>query len=109
MPAFLLVFGAVGPTGLYLPSIWASLWTAMSSLMQAIGAILCGWVIDRFGRKWPASASATLTLVRTAVQYTAVSRGSLMAGKMISGLGIGAVLAVATTYIAEVCATTVPY
>jgi hypothetical protein len=31
MPGFALVFGAVAADGtLYIPSIWASLWTAMS-------------------------------------------------------------------------------
>ena len=102
MPAFLLYFGEIGPTGPYLPSIWTSLWTAMSNLMQAVGAIICGWVIDRLGRKWPGCGASALTLVGTAVQYTALSRASLMAGKMVSGLGIGATMVVATTYIGEV-------
>ncbi|KIV99228.1 uncharacterized protein PV09_09092 [Verruconis gallopava] len=102
MPAFLLYFGDKGPKGLYLPSVWSSLWTAMSSLTQAIGAIICGWVIDKLGRKWPASFSAGLTLAGTAVQYTATTRPGLMAGKMVSGFGIGAVVAIATTYIGEI-------
>lgn len=42
MPAFLLYFGSMGTTGPYLPSIWTSLWTAMSVLMQAVGAITNG-------------------------------------------------------------------
>ncbi|KAK1512475.1 maltose permease MAL61 [Colletotrichum costaricense] len=102
MPSFLLYFGEIGPTGPYLPSIWTSLWTAMSSLTQALGAILVGFVSDRYGRKWPSCAAAILTLVGAAVQYIAVPRATLMGGKMISGLGIGAVMATATTYIGEV-------
>ncbi|KAJ0329938.1 hypothetical protein COL5a_003767 [Colletotrichum fioriniae] len=101
MPSFLLYFGEIGPTGPYLPSIWTSLWTAMSSLTQALGAILVGFVSDRYGRKWPSCAAAILTLVGAAVQYIAVPRATLMGGKMISGLGIGAVMATATTYIGE--------
>ncbi|KAI8200944.1 MFS transporter fmqE [Colletotrichum sp. SAR 10_65] len=53
MPSFLLYFGDIGPTGPYLPSIWTSLWTAMSSLTQALGAILVGFIADRYGRKSP--------------------------------------------------------
>src|SRR4051794_20989830 len=98
MPSFLLYFGSIGPTGPFLPSIWTSLWTAMSGLCQAIGAIIIGLVADRFGRKWPACGAAALTLIGTAVQYTAHARGTLMAGKMVAGLGVGAILAVATTY-----------
>ncbi|KAF0321837.1 hypothetical protein GQ607_010971 [Colletotrichum asianum] len=101
MPSFLLYFGDIGPTGPYLPSIWTSLWTAMSSLTQALGAILVGFIADRYGRKWPSCAAAILTLIRAAVQYIAVQRATLMGGKMITGLGIGAVMATATTYISE--------
>ncbi|KXH53282.1 maltose permease MAL61 [Colletotrichum salicis] len=102
MPSFLLYFGEIGLTGPYLPSIWTSLWTAMSSLTQALGAILVRFVSDRYGRKWPSYGAAVLTLVGAAVQYVAVPRATLMGGKMISGLGIGAVMATATTYIGEV-------
>jgi MFS family permease len=103
MPSFLLYFGDIGPTGPYLPSIWTSLWTGMSSLMQAGGAIVVGWISDRWGRKWPSCAAAVLTLIGTAVQYIAVPRATLMGGKMITGLGVGAIMATATTYISEVC------
>lgn len=74
----------------------------MSSLMQAIGAIIAGWISVRLGRKWPACAGACLTLVGTALQYIAVARGTLLAGKMVSGLGIGCVYSIATTYAGEV-------
>lgn len=74
----------------------------MSGLCQAIGAIIIGLIADRLGRKWPACAATFLTLTGTAVQYTAHARGTLMAGKMIAGLGVGAILAVATTYASEV-------
>ncbi|KAJ0340955.1 hypothetical protein KNSL1_011324 [Colletotrichum chrysophilum] len=88
MPSFLLYFGDIGSTGPYLPSIWTSLWTAMSSLTQALGAILVGFIADRYGRKWPSCAAAILTLIGAAVQYIAVQRATLMGGKMITGLGI---------------------
>ncbi|KAF7530876.1 hypothetical protein G7054_g9419 [Neopestalotiopsis clavispora] len=102
MPAFLLYFGDMNASGPYLPSLWTSLWTAMSSLMQAIGAILAGWISARLGRKWPACAGACLTLVGTAIQYIATARGTLLAGKMVSGLGIGCVYSIATTYAGEI-------
>ncbi|KAF7550516.1 hypothetical protein G7Z17_g5674 [Cylindrodendrum hubeiense] len=76
MPSFLIYFGSMGPTGYYLPSIWTSLWTAMSALMQAFGAIANGWVTDRLGRN--------------------------ILQKMLSGVDIGALMAVATTYIGDV-------
>lgn len=102
MPAFFLYFGEIGPTGPYLPSIWTSLWTAMSALCQAIGAYCAGFLLDRVGRKWPAVGAGLITVVGTAVQYTSHTRGSLMAGKMVTGLGIGVAMATGTSYASEV-------
>ncbi|KAJ5114233.1 MFS general substrate transporter [Penicillium angulare] len=103
MPAFLLYFGSVDSAGSpYIPSIWTSLWNAMSLLCQAVGALFIGFFTDRFGRKWPACCAATLTIAGTAMQYYAESRGLLLGGKMINGFGIGAVTAVSTTYASEI-------
>lgn len=74
----------------------------MSALLQCIGAYLVGFVLDRFGRKWPAVAGGAFTVVGTAVQFTATSRGALLAGKMVNGFGIGAAMATATSYASEV-------
>jgi len=102
MPSFMLYFGEKGPEGLYLPSIWTSLWTAMASLTQAVGSITVGTISDKYGRKWPACCASIVTMIGTAVQFTAHSRGALMGGKMICGFGIGATLAMGITYLAEV-------
>ena len=106
MPSFFLYYGSIGPEGPYLPSIWTSLWVAMSSLAQAVGAFTIGYVTDRFGRKWPASAVSALTIAGTAVQYYSTNRGVLLGGKIINGFGIGASMAVATTYASEVSCLT---
>jgi MFS family permease len=102
MPAFFIFYGDIGPTGPYLPSIWTSLWTAMSALCQSLAAFVIGFFMDRYGRRWPACAAGALTMVGTAVQYTTSTRGALLAGKMVNGFGVGASLAVATSYASEV-------
>ncbi|KAH7139947.1 general substrate transporter [Dactylonectria estremocensis] len=102
MPSFFMYFGDVNETGFYLPSIWTSLWAAMSSLFQAVGAFSAGFLMDRFGRTWTGSALSALTIAGTAMQYVAKTRGLLLAGKMVNGLGIGAGMAIGITYASEV-------
>lgn len=103
MPGFELVFGAMtADHELYVPSIWASLWTAMSYLLQALGGFLIGFVSDRVGRKWPCVAASCLSVVGVGVQYAATSRGMLLGGKMINGLAIGCLFATATAWASEI-------
>ncbi|PVH79629.1 MFS general substrate transporter [Cadophora sp. DSE1049] len=102
MPAFILTFGETGPTGPYLPSTWTSLWISMSALVQTLTALSGGWVADRWGRKWPASASGILTLIGTAMQYVTTTRALLLGGKMTTGAGLGIAMSIATSYASEV-------
>lgn len=103
MPAFLLYFGEATPAGsLYIPSIWASLWTAMSYLLQAIGGFSIGFVSDRIGRKWACVGACLVSIAGVGIQYAATSRGMLLGGKMVNGLAIGCILATATTWASEI-------
>lgn len=102
MPSFFIYFGDIGPTGPYLPSLWTSLWSALSQLAQAIGAFLVGFLMDRFGRKYVGCSASGLTLVGTAVQFVAQTRSVLLGGKIIAGFGVGAAMAAGTTYASEV-------
>lgn len=103
MPSFLLYFGAMTPAGeLYLPSIWTSLWTAMSNLMQAIGGLAVGTISDKIGRKWSIIGSCAISAAGVGIQFASNSRGMLLAGKMVNGLAIGAILAAATAWASEI-------
>lgn len=103
MPAFLLYFGAMTPSHeLYVPSIWASLWTAMSYLLQAIGGFSVGFVSDRIGRKWSAVGACLISFAGVGMQFAASSRGLLLAGKMVNGLAIGCLFATATSWASEI-------
>ena len=103
MPAFLLYFGEHTATGsLFVPSIWASMWTAMSYLLQAIGGFGIGFISDRVGRKWACVGAACISVVGVGVQFGATSRGVLLCGKMINGLAIGCIFASATSWASEI-------
>ncbi|KAH6629329.1 general substrate transporter [Boeremia exigua] len=103
MPAFLLYFGEHTADGsLFVPSIWASMWTAMSYLLQAIGGFSIGFVSDRIGRKWACVAAACVSILGVGVQFAATNRGMLLGGKMINGLAIGCIFASATSWASEI-------
>ena len=120
MPAFFLYFGAIGPTGPYLPSNVSriqqqsppSINIDVPSVGCALGRHFCthasdwafgtGFLLDRVGRRWPASAAGIVTIIGTAVQFTCHTRVILLAGKMVTGLGVGVAMASATSYASEV-------
>ncbi|KAH6676746.1 general substrate transporter [Halenospora varia] len=103
MPGFMLTFGAMtAEHELYVPSIWASLWTAMSYLLQAVGGFMIGFVSDRVGRKWPCVGACLISVAGVGVQFGATSRGMLLAGKMINGFAIGCLFATATAWASEI-------
>jgi MFS family permease len=102
MPSFIIRFGATDAPGLYLPKVWTSVWTSMTSLAQALGAYSVGLVADRWGRKWHGAAAGILSLVGTAVLYTAEIGDWFLAGRMITGTAIGAGMTAGTSYASEV-------
>lgn len=102
MPAFMLYFGDQDASGLYLPSLWTALWTSMSSLAQALSATGTGFLADRIGRKWTGVIAGVIGLAGAAVQYTALTRSSLLGGKIVGGLGIGMAMSTGMTYASEV-------
>lgn len=103
MPAFLLYFGEQTATGsLFVPLIWASPWAAMLYLLQAIGGFGIGFVSDMIGRKRSCVGASCVSVAGIGIQFTASSRGMLLAGKMVNGLAIGCVLATATSWASEI-------
>ncbi|TVY81732.1 Maltose permease MAL61 [Lachnellula suecica] len=103
MPSFELTFGAMTTEHeLYVPSIWASLWTAMSYLLQALGGFMIGFVSDRVGRKWPCVAACCISVAGVGVQVGATSRAMLLGGKMVNGFAIGCLFATATAWASEI-------
>lgn len=103
MPSFLITFGAVTPAHtLYLPSIWASLFSAMSALGQAFGGITIAPLSDRYGRKVAIIVSCLISAIGVGLQYGATSRGMILGGKIVNGFAIGGILSTATAWASEI-------
>ncbi|KAH1995164.1 hypothetical protein KXV33_001953 [Aspergillus fumigatus] len=107
MPAFIMSFGAMNhATGsMYLPSIWTSLWTSMTNLGQALGSLIAGFLAERIGRRWTAVSLAILSIVGTFILVFSSTRGMLLVGKTMNGAVVGGLMAIGTTYAADVAPT----
>lgn len=73
----------------------------MAALGNAIGAFLVGVTVDRFGPKITTWIFSFFSAVFVVIQVTASSRGQLLAGKLLSGIPIGAFIPIAASYVSE--------
>lgn len=55
----------------------------------AIGALMGGYVMDRFGRKIPIQIGAAVAAIGAAIQSGSVSLGMMLAGRIIAGWAVG--------------------
>ena len=77
-------------------------WAAASLTLSATLSILCaGPLADRFGRRAILRAAALIFTASALLSAAATTFSMLVAGRLLSGLGVGAALVVASMYIAE--------
>lgn len=69
---------------------------------SAIGAAICSWSADKFGRKRTIQYAAVVLVIGAAICAGSVNNGMFMAGRLINGFGIGALVTVIPIYQAEV-------
>ena len=67
----------------------------------AAGALVGGWMCDRFGRKFIYTYDLIVYMVGVGMAVFAVSYGMLLAAFLITGLAVGAGVPASWTYIAE--------
>jgi SP family arabinose:H+ symporter-like MFS transporter len=95
--AVVFVKGKFGLTDLQLG------WTVSSHTLTAtLSIFLAGPIADRIGRRTVLRAAAIVFAASAVVASAATSYGMLIAGRLLSGLGVGAVLVAAPMYIAEI-------
>jgi MFS family permease len=69
---------------------------------SAIGAAVCSWSADKFGRKRTIQFASIILIIGTTICAGSFNNGMFMAGRIINGLGIGALVTVIPIYQAEV-------
>jgi len=78
-------------------------WVVSSALWgTVVGALFGGWVSDRFGRKPTLCAIGVAYLVSALWSALATGPWSLMAARLLGGLGVGVSTIAAPVYIAEI-------
>jgi sugar porter (SP) family MFS transporter len=78
-------------------------WAVTSHTLTAtLSIVAAGPLADRFGRRAVLRAATVMFAVSAAVAAAAPSFGALIAARLLSGVGVGAVLVAAPMYIAEI-------
>lgn len=95
-----------------IPSMWLSLWGALGSVGQIVGALFCPSWQDRSGRRIPMILSTVLSAVAVAVVYVSylpadinARRAVFLIGEIVQGLATGVLTTTAQTYISETVPT----
>lgn len=94
---FPLVDAAVSPSA----SFCKGLLTAMLEFGAFLGALQSGFVSDKFSRRRTLFNGVVWFVVGSVLQTTAFSYAQLVVGRLIGGVGIGTLAAVAPLYISE--------
>jgi MFS family permease len=92
-----------------LPSLWLGLWNFISPGCAMPGALIAGFVHDRFGRRASLVVGSVLSAIGVAITYASyastdvnVRRGVFLAGKGFQGMAIGMVVTTVQTYMSEI-------
>jgi len=66
-----------------------------------LGSLVAGYISDRLGRKLVIQLSSIIWIIGAAIQTSSQNQGQLIAGRLISGVGIGFASTQVPVYVAE--------
>ncbi|CZR62573.1 probable maltose permease [Phialocephala subalpina] len=70
---------------------------------QVLGALACGWPLEKLGRKLTLAICCVWSICFVFVQFFSTSIGMLCAGEILGGLAYGFYVVIAPTYASEIC------
>lgn len=101
MPQFHAQYPRLEPTAPS-SSFWKGFMTAMLEAGAFVGCFFFPKLADTISRKWALSVVATIFIIGAVIQTAAPDYGSLVAGRTITGIGVGTMALGAPLYISEI-------
>jgi hypothetical protein len=102
----LFIHQVEGPTATALSTPHTSLITSILSAGTFFGAVIAGDVAERIGRKWTVIIGCLIYLIGVIVQMITGpgvdALGTIVAGRIIAGLGVGFESAIVILYMSEI-------
>ncbi|ATZ46812.1 hypothetical protein BCIN_02g01650 [Botrytis cinerea B05.10] len=102
-PAFQRDFGYKYKGDYIVSAQWQTALGMGNPIGQVVGALLIGFPMEWYGRKWTYMACVSGTAALIFVQFFARSLPVLLVGELIGGLILGTYTTIAPTYASEVC------
>lgn len=109
LPAFATDFTEPFGTTYIIPALWQGLWTAFNQLGAMIGALLNGFLQDRFGRRPMVFLGSFIVSGAVAMGYTSympesreARRVLMLMAKILLGVGMGVLMSTCQTYVSEI-------
>lgn len=76
--------------------------TALLELGAFLGAIMSGFVADRYSRKWCIAFGSVWFIIGSVIQASSYGFAQLVVGRFVGGIGIGVLSSTAPMYISEI-------
>lgn len=78
-----------------------SAWSAVSTVGDIIGVLICGQIMDRIGRKHTIVVGSVFTSVGIAMQIASKEWTLFLGGRLVNAVGFGVVFVIAPVWIGE--------
>lgn len=103
LPAFQRRFGYLYDGSYIITAPWQTALGMGNPIGQILGALACGWPLERFGRKRTLMACCVWSISFVFMQFFSRSLASLCTGEILGGLAYGFFVVIAPTYASEIC------